>query len=178
MTHLLKGFFKEISTNKHLQERLYHTKEISDVAVIANELGFKITAAEVLKAQAGRLIELSASKPEEAKLATIGKKPNLGAQWGREGKGFLENAGYWLIQLHDYGYSIQSYNPDIENLLLQIDINNEFKSKINDCKTIAEIAKIAQESGFKVSAIALLVYQALNILSLDDQHVDLVAHGG
>mgnify|MGYP003884331163 CR=1 FL=1 len=57
-------------------------------------------------------------------------------------------------------------------------LNNEFKSKINDCKTIAEIAKIAQESGFKVSAIALLVYQALNILSLDDQHVDLVAHGG
>ena len=85
MTHLLKVFFKEISSNKHLQERLYHTKEISDVAVIANELGFKITAAEVLK---------------------------------------------------------------------------------------------AQESSFKISAIPLLIYQALNILSLNDQHVDLVAHGG
>jgi len=97
MTNSLKTFFKEIAANKYLQEKLYHTKEISDVTTIANELGFKITATEVLKAQAGRLIELSISEPKEAKLATTGKKPNLGAQWGREGGGFLESAGYWLI---------------------------------------------------------------------------------
>lgn len=38
------------------------------------------------------------------------------------------------------------------------------------------VSKIAQENGFEVSAIALLVYQVLCILQLNDQNADLVAH--
>lgn len=177
MNASLKAFFKEISGNKDLQKKLYRTKEISDVAMIANEQGFNISPAEILKAQAGRLIELAASNPEEAKIATAGGKPNLGAQWGREGSGFLDHAGYWFIQFQRWECGIQSYNPELINFLLQIEKNDPLLVQVNNCKTIDGISKIAEENGFKVSSIVFLVYQCLCILSLTDENADAVAHG-
>ena len=177
MNASLNAFFTEVAENKHLQERLYCTKDIVDVAVIAKELGFKISPAEVLKAQACRLIKLAINNPEEAKLATAGKKPNLGAQWGREGTGFLERAGYWLIQLNHWGCHIQSFDSEITNLLFHIDENNALKSQINGAKTIDAVSKIAQENNFEVHPTTLLGYQVLCILQLNDQNADLIAYG-
>lgn len=177
MNPFLKNFFKEITLNKELQKKLYVTKNVSDVAFIANELGFKITPTDVLKAQASRLIELAASKPEEARIATAGKKPHIGAQWGREGTGFLECSGFWFLQLHAWGYSIQSFNQNITLLFNAINTNNELKYSIHNCKTIDELSEQARKHNFELSSIELLVYQALTILSLPEYNADLVARG-
>lgn len=178
MTQNLQLFFKEIATNKNLQKRLYSSKEVADVAVIAGEFGFEIAAAEVLKAQAGRLIELSVGSPEEAKIATAGNKPNLGAQWGREGKGFLENAGYWIIEIYQWGTKTQSFNSDISNLFLKLNEDADFKFKVNSASTIDDVVKIAHENGLnKITSLSLLTYQALCILLLSDEKANLVARG-
>lgn len=173
----MMNFFKEIAENKELQKRLYQTKEVSDVATISKELGFNVSSVEILKAQAGRLIELATHLPEEAKLAMSGQKPNMGAQWGREGKGFLEQAGYWFIELHGWGAGIQSLNADLMRLFIQIGKEDSLKSKVMVCKTIDDLSKVAKENGFEVSPTTLLVYQALTILSLDDKKAELVAQG-
>ncbi len=177
MNSSLKAFFEAIAVDTHLQERLYRTQNVADVAVIANELGFAITPIDVLKAQAGRLIELAVNKPEEAQLAAAGKKPNIGAQWGREGCGFLECAGYWLIQFQNWGVSIQSVNSDLEKLFLKLNENNELRAKLNDCKTMDDVAKVVKENGFLIPSVALLTYQALCILLLNDEYAHLVASG-
>jgi len=177
MNTTLQAFFKEIATNKPLQQKLFHTKNISDVALIAHEQGFNISPIEILKAQACRLIELATSKPEEAQIATAGKKPTLGAQWGREGTGFLERAGYWLIQLYDWGYEIQSVHSELIHFLILIFQNSVLKSKIEHCNTLNKISTVAQENGFTISAISLLVYQALCIMQLNEQHAICLAQG-
>ncbi|MBX9696900.1 MAG: Nif11-like leader peptide family natural product precursor [Alphaproteobacteria bacterium] len=176
MTPSLSNFFKAVSSSNALQKRLYGTKEILDVVDIAHELGFKITAGEVLKAQAGRLIELSKSHPEEIMIAVAGKKPNLGAQWGREGSGYLDRAGYWFIHLNDWDCGIE-HGPEITRLLFHLNENHALQSEISACKTMDEIAQTSVNYGFNVSASAVLIYQAQCILSLDNERAELVARG-
>lgn len=173
----IKKFFKEVAAQKKLQEQLYKTKNIIDVALLAKEQGFIISGAEILKAQACRLIEMATARPDEAQLATAGQKPNLGAQWGREGSGFLERAGFWLIKLYRLEARISCLNPHLTNLLARIEIEDELETKINACCTLDEVAEVAQKAGFDISAIELLVYQALCILQLDEETANMVAKG-
>lgn len=56
----MKLFFTTIANDSSLQERLYFTDKLSDVASIANQLGFNVKDAVVLKAQAGRVLMLLA----------------------------------------------------------------------------------------------------------------------
>lgn len=173
----MKNFFKVVAAQKALQDKLYHTKNIFDVSLIAKEHGFIISAAEILKAQACRLIEMAVQKPDEARLATAGKKPNLGAQWGREGSGFLERAGFWLSKIYGLGVRISCLNPHMTNFLAMLEQENEFQDKIIECSTLDEVEKVALKAGFDISAIELLVYQALCIIQLDEDTANLVAKG-
>ncbi len=68
----LKGFFQTITNSKALQKRLCNSKTLSEVSDIATEYSFIVSATELLKAQAGRIIELSVLHPEEALIAVRG----------------------------------------------------------------------------------------------------------
>ena len=83
-----------------MQERLYVTKEIADVAAIAKEEGFNITGAEILRAQANRMLILSAQDLEDV---AAGKKTKMGGQWGRADKGYLDSAGFWVLEFIQWG---------------------------------------------------------------------------
>lgn len=80
MSQELNNFFAKITADEALQKRLYATKEIANVATIAKEMRFKLNGAEILRAQAGRILILP---PHELADATAGKRPKTGAQWGR-----------------------------------------------------------------------------------------------
>ncbi|ODN42912.1 Nif11-like leader peptide family natural product precursor [Piscirickettsia litoralis] len=177
VTPELIGFFDEVKSNKSLQKQLYYTKELSDVAMVANKLGFNITAAEVLRAQAGRLLELLETDVKEVAIAAAGEKPNKVAQWGREGRGYLEKAGYWLIRLSQWGYKIEDINKDITDFFENINKRKLFYDEVFVCSTFNEIEEVAKENQFKITATALIHYQALCITKLEDQHAELVAHG-
>ena len=69
MSAELKSFFAKVSRDPDMQKKLYFTKEISDVEDIANNLGFKVTSAEILKAQAGRVLAIY--KEDSAKIVGI-----------------------------------------------------------------------------------------------------------
>ena len=65
MSQELNDFFTKVFGDRVLQEQLYLTKEVADVAIIARKLGFKITGAEILRAQAGRVLMLSSEELEK-----------------------------------------------------------------------------------------------------------------
>ncbi len=156
----LKAFFTKITADKALQERLYLTNEITDVAQIAREMGYQISAADILRAQAGRVLSLP--KPELAILAA-GGKPKNGAQWGREGNGYLERAGYWLLELKPQ--EIMSF------------LGPELEAKLLAAKSYNEAAAIIQGFGHVVTGVELLKAQAKRILELNDEEAERVAHG-
>ena len=95
LTQPLLDFFTIITNDLALQHRLYHSDTLSDVSRIAKEYGFDIPAADIQKAQAGRVLGIINEKNENDIQALLnGEKPRTGAQWGRGGKGYLDRPGY------------------------------------------------------------------------------------
>lgn len=171
MSDALKSFFTAITNSKDLQEQLYNTNRLSEVASIANKLGFDIKLAEVVKAQAGRVLAILDEKSDDVQNLVSGIKPKTGAQWGRGGGGFLDSAGYWLIQL-SIPESLMPIEKQINKLIHQVNQDVELKKKLISVRTFNELAQFAISIGYDLLAVELLEHQAQKILSLNDNAAD------
>ena len=148
-----------------MQKRLYVTKEVADVAAIAQELGFDVSAAEILKAQAGRVLEMPQKDIEET---AAGFQAEYGAQWGRGGTGYLNAAGKWLLQFQEWGFSDKG---PIETFL------REAKEELLSAKTHNDVALIAKRHGYEIDGPSFACYAATQIRKLDDEKAERVARG-
>lgn len=170
----LNKFFEEVKNSKNLQEQLYKTKELSEVAQIAASLGFNVSAAEIIKAQAGRVLMLEKS---EVELLAQGKKAATGAQWGREGNGYLDAAGFWVVKFLEWQAKVPSNEPQVELFLERIEKNSKLKDEVLKAKTHNELALIANKEGFVIDGVLLVRYQALQILHMKESLAEQVAKG-
>ncbi len=165
------AFFATIKDNPALQKRLYDTKELSDVAVIANEAGFKVSGADILRAQANRTLSLPAD--QQAVIAQ-GRKPQSGAQWGRDGgNGYLDNAGYWMVTFIDWGY----IGTTLTSVIQAIQTHPSLRLKLSSAKIFNDVADVLNAHGYDVSAISLLQHQAQLIGELTPEQAEQVARG-
>lgn len=172
MSDELKSFFTSVTNDKNLQEDLYLTNKISDVAVIANKLGFNIKAAEVIQAQAGRILAILEEKSDDVDNLVSGRKPKTGAQWGRGGGGFLDRAGYWLNELA----AAPDSEIQISQFLVKVNQDSDLKKNLVNSITFNDVAFLAQASGFDLTAVDLLRYQAKKILSLSEDQAEVLAN--
>jgi predicted ribosomally synthesized peptide with nif11-like leader len=174
MSQELNNFFAKITADQALQERLYVTKELADVAVIAQELGFQVTGADILRAQAGRVLSLPA---EELETVASGKKAKTGAQWGRAGNGYLERAGFWINEFMRWGYPEKMTETPIILFLAKVKDDKTLQEQLLPLKSYNDVAKVAQVQGFDLSGGDLLRCQATQILKLSDEQAEKVARG-
>ena len=174
MSRELNAFFAKVSGDDALQEQLYLTKEVADVASIAQKLGFNITGAEILRAQAGRVLMLSSGELESV---AAGEKAKTGAQWGRGGRGYLENAGFWVNEFIQWEYIDPAFEPQLEAFLDRVKNDNKIRAELLLAKTCNDVAKIATRYGYEVSGSVVLRYQAIQILKLSDEKAEKVASG-
>lgn len=174
MSDELKSFFTVITHDTKLQDQLYQTEKLSDVVTIASKLGFNVKGAEILQAQAGRVLAIIEEQSEDVNNLLSGVKPKTGAQWGRGGGGFLDKAGFWLNEL-----STPNANTDIEtqinNFLKTVNEAPKLKEKLMASKTFNDLAEIIQDNGFKLTAVDLLKHQAQKILALSEKDANKVA---
>jgi predicted ribosomally synthesized peptide with nif11-like leader len=174
MSQELNAFFAKVTADPDLQKELYSTKEVSEVATIARTLGFKITGAQILRAQAGRVLMLPS---EELETVAAGEKARTGAQWGRGGNGYLDNAGFWVNELMRWGYTDSANEPQLETFLARVKNENGLQSELQLAKTCKDVASLANRYGYEVSGSLILRYQAIQILKLSDEEADKVASG-
>lgn len=174
MSDNLKLFFTAITNDAELQKKLYTTKKLSEVAIIANKLGFNVTAAEILKAQAGRVLAIIAEQSDDVKNLLCGMQPRTGAQWGRGGGGYLDRVGFWLNEL-SATVSNTANEVEIKKFLDKSSQDIELKKRLLSSKTFNELAAIIQDSGFTLTAIDLLSHQAQKILTLSNNDAEIVA---
>lgn len=170
----LNKFFGKIGLDKELQKRLYNTVELSDVADIANELGFTVSAADIIKAQAGRIQE---SPKDQLDILAAGKKPHTVAQWGRGGKGFLEAAGYWFVELLRFSNESFCENEQLIFFIKRLKSDQLLQKKIKRLKTFNELYNFIKECDCSVTLYDLINYQARVIESLDENEANRVASG-
>ena len=175
MSAELKSFFTAVTNDKKLQEKLYLTDKVSDVAIIANNLGFDINAAEIIQAQAGRVLAILDEKSDDVQNLISGKKPKTGAQWGRGGGGFLDRAGYWLNELSS-ATAITAIETQINQFLDKVNSDSDLKKKLIDSKTFNDVALLAKENDFDLNAINLLSHQAKKILALSEVQAEALAN--
>jgi predicted ribosomally synthesized peptide with nif11-like leader len=171
----LKAFFERILVDQDLQKRLYNTVELSDVARIANELGYKVTAAEIIRAQAVRIQE---SSDDQLDILAAGNKPETVAQWGREGKGFLERAGYWFVELLPYVKNTSLKNTQLARFIKDLNESEFLKKQIRQAYTFNLLFNIVKELGYSITLYELIHHQASVIEGLNDEIANRVASGG
>lgn len=154
----LKGFFCLVAASKDLQQKLMRTQEVSDAAQIARSLGFRVTDAEVMLAQANRILSMPTRDQEQT---ALGYQADYGAQWGRGGQGYLNATGYWLTVMDQW------------QQLPECQITWLLKSNsIFGARTVADVASLCG-----VDKRELLVFLAQQILSLNDEQLAVVASG-
>ncbi len=170
----LKDFFAKVTADQTLQERLSATKEVADVAIIAKELGFNVTGAEILRAQAGRIMLLSQQEMEDA---AAGMKPKTGAHWGRAGKGWLDNAGFWVHKLIQWDCTQPANEQQLEAFFTKIKEDKALQDELLHAKTYNDIVSSAHTHGYEISSSTLLRYMATQIVMLDDEKAEQVARG-
>jgi hypothetical protein len=175
MSDNLKAFFSIVTGDEKTQQLLYNTKKISDVAVIARTLGCNIQAAEVLQAQAGRVLAILDEQTEDVERLISGVKPKTGAQWGRGGGGFLDRAGYWLMELPNPQIPSQDAK-EIHRLTEQVKHDLSLKDKLLKAKTFNDVAAVCHTFGFDLTATQLLSFQAQKILALTPEQAEYVAN--
>lgn len=174
MSDSLKAFFTAITNDEKLQKKLYNSAKISEVADIANKLGFKIQASEILQAQAGRVLAILDEEIEDIKLLASGLKAKTGAQWGRGGGGFLDNAGFWIIEL-PFPIYVTENTTKINSFIKKIKDSPDLKDKILNAKTFSEVALFFCSNGFDISVVDLMSYQAQKILALTPDQIAILA---
>ena len=174
MSDELKAFFTVITQDTKLQEQLYVTEKLSDVVIIANKLGFNVIGAEILQAQAGRVLAIIEEHSEDVKNLLSGVKPKTGAQWGRGGSGFLDRAGFWLNELSTQT-TITDVEEKINKFLKLANRDLKLKEQLMASKTFNELADIIQANSFDLTAIDLLKHQAQKILALSENDANKLA---
>lgn len=175
MSDELKRFFGYITDHKEVQKQLYVTKKISDVALIAKELGFDVTAAEVLQAQAGRVLAILEEGTDDIQRLLSGEKPKTGVQWGRGGGGFLDRAGYWLSELSNK--PAQTEHKEMINGFLEKAKQDEIINiNLQHAKTFNDLQEVFQSNGVNINATELLAHQAQTILTLNETEAEELAH--
>lgn len=175
MSDELKSFFTAVTNNSKLQEQLYATEKLSDVAKIAHQLGFNIKASEVLQAQAGRILAILEEQSDDIQNLIAGIKPKTGAQWGRGGGGYLDQAGYWLSKLST-PHALTTTEKELNQFLAKAAHDDNLMHKLLNTKTFNDLAQLLQSCGFNLSAIDILSHQAQKILALSENDADYVAH--
>ena len=175
MSQELNDFFAKVTNDQKLQKKLYVTKEVYDVSVIAKQEGFNVTGAQILRAQANRVLSLS---QDDLNLLAAGEKSKSGAQWGRGGHGYLDSAGFWILQIMDWGYSHVSENKHISDFLSQIKDDVKVRERVRVAKHHNDVAFIARDCGFQLSGMDFVRYQATQILKINDIDAETVASGG
>lgn len=174
MSEELKRFFIQVTNNIDLQKELFNTKTLAEVADIAVKLGFKIRPAEILQAQAGRTLAIIDEQPNDIIYLLSGRKAKTGAQWGRGGGGFLDNPGYWLIELAT-PEAITQNEVLINDFLAKVNEKTELKDKLYKTKSFNSLQQLMQKSGFDITAEELLSHQAQKILALTEDAADNMA---
>lgn len=154
----LTSFFCLVASREDLQKQLKCTKEVVDAAMIARGLGFQVSDAEVMCAQANRILAMPQAELEKT---ACGFQAEFGAQWGRGGTGYLNLPGYWLTRLDDW------------QRLPAGSIRTALRAhSIIGAKTVDEIAT---QCG--VNACDLLLYLARSILMCNDAQLAVIAKG-
>lgn len=169
---MLTDFFAKVTDDPALQKRLFSTRSLADVADIAAEYGFSVTGAELVLAQADRISTLNAAEHE---LLAEGKCSRFAAQWGREGTGYLDRAGAWLIGLAH----ANSDHPDgaITGFLQMAANDPAVREKMRRAHTLNDAAKVARGLGFELSGTDLLSHQIGIIRESDNVIADKIARG-
>jgi len=176
MSENLKSFFTAITNDQKLQKQLYETKNLSDVVIIADALGFSITGAEVLQSQAGRVLAIIEEQSEDVEHLTSGAKPKTGAQWGRGGGGYLDSAGYWLNQLAS-PTGITMIEKQVNAFIEKANQETELKKELLNASTFNDLAYLFQTNEYEITAVELLSYQSQKILALNEDEAKRVANG-
>ena len=174
MSFKLKEFFNVVKTDTDLQRRLFNTDKISDVAKIATEYGYQISAADVLRTQAGRVLLLSL---EELEVLASGDKPKTGAQWGRNGKGYLDYTGHWLNKFIDWRAIPPANEPSMEAFIQLAMDDIEVEKQLEQTKCCNDVAKLASELGHPFDAVLLLKYLASQVLTFSEERLNLLVSG-
>ena len=168
-TQPMLDFFTIITNDLALQDRLYHSETLSDVSRIAKEYGFDIPAADIQKAQAGRVLGIINEKNERDIQALLnGEKPRTGAQWGRGGQGYLDRPGYWFLALHE-SHNTPCDQPQIVMLLDQLAINSTLRNQLQETITVNEVIDILSKHNIIINPIEWLAYYAQCIVQADDK---------
>ena len=154
----LERFFLVVAGSRDLQQQLKRTKEVADAAQLARDLGFQITDAEVMLAQANRILSMPIRDQEQT---ALGDQSEFGAQWGRGGQGYLNATGHWLIMMDQWQ---QLPDCQITRLLKTHSISTD--------KTVADVA-----SRCGIDQCELLVFLAQQILTLNDEQLTVMASG-
>ena len=174
MSHELKKFFKVVKSDTDLQSRLFNTDKISEVASIATEYGYQISAIEVLRTQAGRVILLPL---EEQEILAAGEKPKTGAQWGRNGKGYLDCTGHWLNQFISWGSIPPANEPSMEEFIELAMEDKSVSKQLEQAKNCNEVANLASKLGFKFDGVLLLKYMASQVLTFNEEKLNALVNG-
>ena len=154
----LKCFFLAIADSNDLQQQLKRAKEVADAAQIARDLGFQVTDAEVMLAQANRILCMPLRDQEQT---ALGDQAEFGAQWGRGGQGYLNATGYWLNVMDRW-----QQLPDCA-------ITRQLKTQsINTAQTVADVA-----ARCGVDKCELLLFLAQQILTLNNEQLTVIASG-
>ena len=175
MSDELKSFFTAITNDVKLQKQLYMTEKLSDVVIIATQLGFHVRGAEILQSQAGRVLAILEEQSDDVENLVAGTKPKTGAQWGRGGGGYLDRAGYWLIELSS-PIAITAIEAQINEFLDIVNQEPQLKKQLVEAKTFNDLTLLLQAHGTKLTAIELLTHQAQKILALPEDDADKVAN--
>ncbi len=174
MSDELKAFLTVVTENEELQKQLYATDKLSEVTIIANELGFNIKSAEILQAQAGRVLAILHEQSDDLQNLISGIKPKTGAQWGRGGTGWLDRAGYWLNELSTPA-SVTSIEGQINQFLDKAHQDSQLKKELLNTKKFDELAELLVKNNFNLTAVNLLEHQAQKILLLNEKEAEKVA---
>lgn len=168
LSEMAKDFFTLIGQNEALQKRLYQTRNLVEVSNIALEYNLKVSPQEILKAQAGRVLAIIDEKNQkDIQILLDGGKPESGAQWGRGGNGYLDNAGHWLVYLLQ---NAPHHNSDLLSQLFQAILSNSlFEAELIESRTFRQVAQCCNHFNLTVDPIDLLVYQCQSIIELDDE---------
>ncbi len=165
-----KAFFAEVTADIDLQKCLYNTEKIDHVALIARELGYGVKGYEILKAQAGRVLAMLQEQPEDVKRLFAGEKADTGAQWGRGGNGYLDNAGYWLKRLSTTQVEAKMAK-EVGRFVAELDDD----ALLMEANSLNAAAELMREYGFSINAADLLEHQAQAILALSDESAQAMA---
>lgn len=168
LSEMAKDFFTLIGQNEALQKRLYQTRNLVEVSNIALEYNLKVSPQEILKAQAGRVLAIIDEKNQhDIQILLDGGKPESGAQWGRGGNGYLDNAGHWLVYLLQ---NAPQHNSELLSQLFQAILSNSlFEAELKESRTFRQVAQCCYQFDFTFDPIDLLAYQCQSIIELDDE---------